>query len=226
MQIQTITVGLFQANCFLLTCEETGTSAVIDVGEDDALGARLAAMEPVPRLGHVLITHCHIDHAAGLAELQTRFPDAKTCVPLADRPLFEALPQQGNWFGMPALNRPCGRVDRWLADGDEIAVGALTLRFLATPGHSPGLGCFVGHGHAFVGDTIFAGSIGRTDLPLGDHAEMDRSLARLMELPGETVLHSGHGPDTTIAQELATNPWLAHVRRARGLPEPQRRSWW
>ncbi|MFH1464103.1 MAG: MBL fold metallo-hydrolase [Pseudomonadota bacterium] len=226
MQIQTITVGQFQANCFLITCPETGAGAVVDVGEDDALGARLAAMAPAPRLAAALITHCHVDHAAGLAELQARFPDAIACVPAADRPLFEALPQQGNWFGMPSLNRSCGRVDRWLQDGDEIEVGALRLRFLSTPGHSPGQGCFVGHGHAFVGDTLFAGSIGRTDLPLGDGPTMTRSLSKLLELPGETVVHSGHGPDTTLADELATNPYLAHVRKARGLPEPQRRFWW
>ena len=225
MQIRTITSGQFQANCFLITCPATGTAAVVDVGEDAGLAQRLLALEPAPRLEAILITHAHIDHAGGLAALQEAF-DAPTWVPLLERPLFETLPQQGNWFGMPALNRPCGRVDHWIQDGEVVKLGELAFTFLSTPGHSPGQGCFHGHGHVFVGDTLFAGSIGRTDLPLGDGATMNASLARLLELPGETVVHSGHGPDPTLEAELASNPYLSHVRRARGLPEPQRRPWW
>ena len=225
MNIRTLAVGQFQANCFLITCPDTGASAVVDVGEDSALGQRLQALTPPPRLEAILLTHAHIDHAGGLVELQKVF-DAPTWIGALERPLFETLPQQGNWFGMPALNRTCGRIDHWAVEGDTLRVGELELTVLSTPGHSPGQVCYHGHGHVFVGDTLFAGSIGRTDLPMGDSATMNASLAKLLELPAETVVHCGHGPDTTLEKELEINPYLAHVRRARGLPEPQRRFWW
>ena len=225
MQIETLAVVQFQANCFLITCPTTGASAVVDVGEDGSLVRKLQARTPSPTLAAILLTHAHIDHAGGLLELQRAF-DAPTWIGALERPMFETLPQQGNWFGMPALNRPCGRIDRWAVDGDKVQVGELELTVLSVPGHSPGQICFYGHGHVFVGDTLFAGSIGRTDLPLGDSATMNASLSKLLELPGELVVHCGHGPDTSLQNELEANPYLAHVRRARGMAESQRRFRW
>ncbi len=225
MQIRTLVVGQFQANCFLVTDPDSQASVIIDVGEGADLVRHLQSMEPVPRLAGILITHAHVDHAGGLVELQKSF-DAPTWLPELERPLFETLPSQGNWFGMPSLNRPCGRIDHWLKDGDEFQVEGMDFQFISTPGHSPGQGCFRIQDHIFVGDTLFAGSIGRVDLPLGDHSTMNRSLARLMELPETLQVHCGHGPGTTLADELRSNPYLAHVRKARGMQEPKRGFWW
>jgi glyoxylase-like metal-dependent hydrolase (beta-lactamase superfamily II) len=106
------------------------------------------------------------------------------------------------------MNRPCGRIDHWLDDGDQIQLGETTLHFISTPGHTPGQGCYYDDHDILVGDTLFAGSVGRTDLPMGDPALMQRSLEKLMQLPGHLRVHSGHGPVTTLAQEKQTNPFL------------------
>jgi hydroxyacylglutathione hydrolase len=108
---------------------------------------------------------------------------------------------------------PPPAADRALADGDVLPVGSLRFSVMHVPGHAPGHVAFCGHGVVFGGDCLFAGSIGRTDLPFADGAELGRSLERLGALPGETVVHAGHGPSTTIAAELAGNPFLAGLAR-------------
>ena len=154
----------------------------------------------------ILLTHTHLDHAGALSYLQEVY-DVPTYMPAADRPLFETLPMQGTLFGMPHLNRPCGRIDHEIEDGFSVQLGDTTLRFLSTPGHTPGQGCWYDEHDIIVGDTIFAGSIGRTDFPLSDPKLMVESLRRLFDLPHHLRVHSGHGPMTTLAQELKTNPF-------------------
>jgi glyoxylase-like metal-dependent hydrolase (beta-lactamase superfamily II) len=217
MQIRCFTVGLFQVNTYLVTDLQTGVSAIVDTGEGDELGERLSRLDPPPRVEKILLTHAHIDHAGGLRWLQRRF-DVPTYLCRDERPMFEALPQQGDWFGMPELNRPCGRIDHWIEDGATVDVGSLNLHFLATPGHTPGQGCWHDDEDIIVGDTLFAGSIGRTDFPLSDPRAMERSLRRLLALPGHLRVHSGHGPVTTLARELQSNPFLGFLRaeHARG----------
>lgn len=224
MRVQRFTVGMFQVNTWLITDEATGAAAIVDTGEDDTLVRRIQALQPAPDIQLILLTHTHIDHAGALTLLQEVW-DVPTVMPRLDRPLFETLPMQGTMFGMPHLNRPLGRIDREIDDGETVQLGDTTLRFISTPGHTPGQGCFYDDQHIFVGDTLFAGSIGRTDFPLSDPALMVESLRRLTELPGHLVVHSGHGPDTTLAQELGTNPFLGYIRRERGMAGPRGTRW-
>ncbi len=224
MRVQQFTVGMFSVNTWLITDEATGASAIVDTGEDDTLVRRIRSLTPAPDIQLILLTHTHIDHAGALTLLQAAW-DVPTVMPRLDRPLFETLPMQGTMFGMPHLNRPLGRIDREIDDGDTIQLGETTLRFISTPGHTPGQGCYYDDQHIFVGDTLFAGSIGRTDFPLSDPALMVESLRRLTLLPGHLIVHSGHGPDTTLEQELKTNPFLGYIRRERGISGPRGMRW-
>ncbi len=216
MQVQCFTVGNFSVNTYLITDEATGQSAIIDTGETSELRERLKAMSSPPNIVMILLTHGHIDHAGALALLQEEW-DVPTYLPRKERILFDTLPMQGSMFGMPHLNRPCGRIDHEIEDGFEIMLGETKLKFISTPGHTPGQGCWYDENDIIVGDTLFAGSIGRTDFPMSDRNLMKESLRRLLELPGHLRVHSGHGPMTTLATELGTNPFLGFIREERGL---------
>lgn len=209
LQIQTATLGVFGVNVYAVTDEATGTQALIDTSETRDVVTILEENAITPK--HILLTHAHVDHAGALAWLQERF-DATTYLPKDEKVLFDALPQQGDWFGAPDLNRPLGRIDVWLADGDTVQIGQTTLKFLATPGHTPGMGCFYDDTDIFVGDTVFAGSIGRTDFPLSSSEQMRESLRKLFALPHHLQVHSGHGPQTTLAEEFESNPFLGFLR--------------
>jgi len=213
MNIRCLTLGMFNVNVFVIEDPDTGDSALIDTSESgQELLAALDSLQPQPRLTKVLLTHGHIDHAGALVDLQARYPELPTYLPRLELPLFKALPEQGDWFSMPQLNRPCGRIDHYLDDGDTVSLGTLTLSFLSTPGHTPGQGCYYDQDDIIVGDTLFAGSVGRTDFPGSDPALAKKSLTRLLALPGHLRVHSGHGPVTTLAHELSTNPFLDFLR--------------
>jgi hydroxyacylglutathione hydrolase len=224
MRITCFTVGAFQVNTYLVTDEGTGHSAIIDTGETDELRTRLQALTPAPDIRMILLTHSHLDHAGSLSLLQEVW-EVPTYLPKDDLPLFETLPMQGRMFGMPHLDRPCGRIDHMVNDGDSVILGETTLRFFATPGHTPGQGCWHDEADMIVGDTLFAGSIGRTDFPMSDPSVAVESLRRLMSLPGHLRVHSGHGPMTTLDTELKSNPFLGYIRRERNIPGPPGLSW-
>ncbi len=211
IEIKCLTVGAFQVNTYLIKDSATGACAVIDTGENDDLIERLQALQPSPDIQMILLTHAHLDHAGALVALQKVF-DVPTYLPRLEIPLFETLPEQGTWFGAPHMNRPCGRIDHLVDDGDIIQLGETKLQFISTPGHTPGQGCYYDESDIFVGDTLFAGSVGRTDLPMGNPSLAQKSLAKLMKLSGKLQVHSGHGPVTTLAQELASNPFLQFLR--------------
>tara|TARA_B100001989_G_C24398097_1_gene392749 strand:+ start:21 stop:707 length:687 start_codon:yes stop_codon:yes gene_type:complete len=224
VRVECITVGAFAVNTYLLTDEATGRSAIVDTGETRELVTRLQGRTPPPDIAMILLTHAHLDHAGALCWLQEAW-DVPTYCPRMERPLLEALPMQARMFGLPGPSPQVGRIDHWVDDGASVQLGETTLRFLSTPGHTPGQGCWFDDEDIIVGDTLFAGSIGRTDFPMSDPALAVQSLRRLLQLPGHLRVHSGHGPMTTLDRELRTNPFLGYLRRERGISGPPGYAW-
>lgn len=200
-----LTNGVYQENCYILADPETGDAAIVDPGEDADLFLRRVETESFT-LRAVWLTHAHLDHILGVKEVVER-----TGAPLymhpADRPLYDGIAEQGAWLGVQAPQPPAP--DHELAHGDALQLGGLGFEVRHVPGHSPGSVAFVGHGVAIVGDAIFAGSVGRVDLPGGDGGTLLASIRdQLMTLPDETIVYSGHGPETTIGAERQMNPFV------------------
>ena len=199
----------FAENCYLVADPDTGVAAIVDPGQEAGLFlARLR--EESWTLGAIWLTHAHVDHLAGVAAVR-----AATGAPVwlhpADRLLYAAAADQARWLGA-ALDQP-PPPDRDLAEGEPLRLGALTFGVLHTPGHSPGGVSFSGHGIVFVGDTLFAGTVGRTDWPGGDADLLLQSIReKLYGLPEGTIVYPGHGPATTIGAEKRGNPFV----RSRG----------
>lgn len=204
--IRALCLGPVQTNCYVVGCSSTRRGVVIDPADEAQSILRVVRDEKLA-IGAVLVTHAHFDHimAAGEVVAATGAPIA---LHRADLPLY----RQGGGaalFGMDPSEVP--EPGLWLEEGGRITLGSHTLEVLFTPGHSPGHVSFydAGSGVIFDGDVLFAGSIGRTDLPGADHQTLLASIrAKIASLPGATRLFPGHGPPTTIAEELATNPWL------------------
>ena len=201
----TLHLGPLDNNAYLLIDEATREAAVMDVGFEPEVMLEKIDAEGV-RVTSLLLTHAHYDHAAGMLAIQRRHP-APCWLHPADRPLLEVLAQQGAAFGFPAA-RPPGDL-RDLADGQSFAVGESRLEVIHTPGHSPGGVCFLHAPDLWVGDTLFAGSIGRTDLPGGDFDQLAEAIRTRLFPRGDSLrCHCGHGPATTIGIERRTNPFV------------------
>jgi glyoxylase-like metal-dependent hydrolase (beta-lactamase superfamily II) len=183
---------------------------IIDPGEEPALF--LAELDSHAwALRAIWLTHAHIDHIIGVGAVHDQTGALIHLHPL-DRPIYDALPQYGAWVGM-RLNPP-PPPDRELRPGQELRVGRFEFSVRFTPGHSPGSVSFVGQGMVFGGDVLFNGSVGRTDLPGGDAGTLMATIqSEFLSLPDSTVVHSGHGPDTTIGIERLTNPFLTGAYR-------------
>ncbi|WP_414472314.1 MBL fold metallo-hydrolase [Microvirga sp. M2] len=202
-----IPVTPFQQNCTLLWCEKTKKAAVIDPGGDlerirDAIAQSGVTVEKI------LLTHGHIDHAAGAAELRDALGVTIEGPHEADDFLLRRLPEQGQAYGIPAR---AVTPDRWLREGDTVSIGELTLDVLHCPGHSPGSVVMVSKSERFalVGDVLFQGSVGRVDLPGGDGKALIQSIKdKLLPLGDDIAFICGHGPMSTIGQERQTNPFL------------------
>jgi glyoxylase-like metal-dependent hydrolase (beta-lactamase superfamily II) len=203
-----VPVTPFQQNCTLIWDPETMKGAVIDPGGDlDRIQAAIAEVGMQPE--KILLTHGHIDHAGGAAELRERLGGIPVEGPHeAERPLLDALEQQGQAYGMEAR---AVTPDRWLADGDTVSVAGHTFEVLHCPGHSPGSVVLVNRPQRFalMGDVLFQGSIGRTDLPMGSlEALMNSIRTKVLTLGDEFAFICGHGPTSTIGQERRTNPFI------------------
>jgi glyoxylase-like metal-dependent hydrolase (beta-lactamase superfamily II) len=205
LNLITLHLGPLDNNTYLVVDPASRKTAVVDVGfEPEAVLDRIAREQLTVEL--LLLTHAHYDHAIGMREIQRHHPRPCLVHP-ADRPLLAALSQQGAAFGLPPAEPPETIGD--LADGQRLTLGADTIEVIHTPGHSPGGVCFHFGDDLLVGDTLFAGSIGRTDLPGGSFEELEHSIhTRLFPLGDGLRCHTGHGPATNLGAERRSNPFV------------------
>jgi hydroxyacylglutathione hydrolase len=198
------TVGVFQENAYLVVDETTNHAVLIDPGAEPEQIVSMVR-DSGATLDAIWLTHAHLDHIGAVAAVRRAWKVPVHLHP-DDLPLFERATSQAAAYGLP-FEQP-ENPDVALSDGDLLSVGSLRFEVLHTPGHSPGHVVFKHDDQLFGGDLLFAGSIGRTDLPLSNRRSMESSLARICELDDSTVVHPGHGPSVTVGHERATNPFL------------------
>jgi hydroxyacylglutathione hydrolase len=212
LRIQQLTVGPLEENCWLLADPDSREAVLVDPGDEpDRLLEAVAASGCT--LGAVWLTHCHFDHVGGVAGVIRHMP-----VPIhrhaADGGFYERAVDNAARWGIVVENPPAATHD--LAEGGTVTLGRFTFDVWHVPGHAPGHVAFVGHGLCISGDVLFAGSIGRTDLPLCDPTAMQQSLERLATLDDTTRVLPGHGVMTTIGRERTSNPFLRGLARPIG----------
>lgn len=205
MIIKNLAVGPIQANCFIVADDNTKKAVIIDAGGDASRILKTVEDMKVEVVA-VVATHGHFDHVEAMGEVKKALGVQAYCHPQAV-PLIKNVSSQASMFGMSAASVP--QPENMLEDGDEVAFGDLKLRTVHTPGHSPGSVSYMINGNVFVGDLIFLGSIGRTDLMGGDYDTLINSVKdKIFTLPDETKIHPGHGPSTTVGDEKRTNPFF------------------
>lgn len=211
LQYLTVPVTAFAQNCSIVWCDQTLEAAVIDPGGD--LDRLLAEVKRLGlKLTQIWLTHAHIDHAGGTGELARRLGLPIVGPHPGDQFWIDGLPQQSRMFGFPPAEM--FTPTRWLHDGDTVTLGQNTLNVRHCPGHTPGHVVFHSPDiqRVFVGDVLFAGSIGRTDFPQGNHEQLIRSIKeRLWPMGDDTVFIPGHGPESSLGEERRFNPYVGGV---------------
>jgi len=207
MIIESIVTGSFMENAWILGNEESKHAIIFDPGDNVSnIIGKMNELDLTPVF--ILNTHTHPDHLGAAAELQKRF-DLPFAIHEDELPTFNSAKNTAQFLGL--LNFQLPEVTTFLSDGQVLEINNLHLQVLHTPGHSPGSICFMTGKHLFSGDTLFQGSVGRTDLPGGSMKQLSDSLKRLSQLPEDTRVYPGHGEITSIKQELETNPYLKEV---------------
>lgn len=209
MSVTTLTVGPLQENCYLIVDAERGDAVLVDPGDEAPRIARAVA-ESGATLRAIWLTHAHVDHVGAVAPLAEQFGVPVALHPL-DQPLYDRAPEIGGMYGMQIAPLPAPAIA--LQEGMVVHVGARAFSVWHVPGHAPGHVVFVNDDMIFAGDLLFAGSIGRTDLPLSDPRAMRHSLERVSDMPSRAVVYPGHGPATSVAHELQHNPFLIGLAR-------------
>lgn len=205
MILHCLPVGPLQVNSYLLGCPQTKETAIIDPGGD---GERILQVVQQLELSVKMLinTHGHFDHV-GANRLLLERTGAELLIHRDDVPLLENAEHHAAMYGLGTESSP--PPTRLLSGGEQLALGTLVIKVLPTPGHSPGGISLLVDGHVFTGDALFAGSIGRTDLPGSDHHQLLQAIReQLFTLPEETIVHPGHGPESTVGREKRSNPFF------------------
>jgi hydroxyacylglutathione hydrolase len=212
VDVRTLTVGPFQENSYLVIDDRSRRAAIVDPGgEAQILIGEIERSKAI--LDAIWITHAHVDHVGAIASVKERWNVPIYLHPL-DRRLYEAAGRQAEVYGVPFEEPP--PPDNDFADGQKLKLGDSEMTVMHAPGHSPGHVVIHGNGIALVGDCLFAGSIGRTDLPMSNPQQLSDSLKKIASLPPETIVYAGHGPETTIGEERVSNPFLNGTARIVG----------
>jgi glyoxylase-like metal-dependent hydrolase (beta-lactamase superfamily II) len=207
MFLKKLVVGVLETNCYLISCKKTKQAAVIDPGGENEVDLILDFLQKNNfDLKYIINTHGHIDHIAGNNLLKAKTEALLLIHRLDADMLVDANKNFSSFMGKEICSPPA---DKLLEEGDEIVLGRLNLRVIHTPGHTPGGISLVSNNIIFTGDTLFAGGIGRTDLPGGSYQDLIKSIkGRLLILGDDKIIYPGHGPDSTIGEEKRTNPYL------------------
>jgi len=209
LKVETVVTGPFRENSYIAWYSGSPEAIMVDPGDDDPiLIETLRGHQLVPIA--IINTHAHLDHIGAVQPLKEKF-NIPFYLHEEEKFILDTYEDTCRMFGLQPRDTP--KVDVWFKDEDEVSVGAFHFKTVNTPGHTPGGTCLEIDNHIFVGDTLFRGSVGRTDLPGGNWNTLESSLVHLMNSVGhDCIVHSGHGPDTTLDFEIRENPFLIPLR--------------